>query len=131
MKSFWRSIIFKSFLPPSLPISGNWYLVVSGFHFNQPHKSCSVVGWIYNNEDFVHYFGYFHCGYKVSKWSNSAYNLDWGGICYERSILDVFFCQIKSFIWFRLAFGFGLQTYYLIDFIRIYQLKGLEPKNKG
>ena len=46
-------------------------------------------------------------------------------------ILDTFFCQIKSFIRFHVAFGFGLQTYYLIDFIRIYQLKGLEPKNKG
>ena len=46
-------------------------------------------------------------------------------------ILDTFFCQIKSFIRFHLAFGFGLQTYYLIDFIRIYQLKGLEPKKKA
>ena len=46
-------------------------------------------------------------------------------------ILDTFFCQIKLFIRFHLAFGFGLQTYYLIDFIRIYQLKGLESKKKG
>ena len=84
MKFFWKSIIFKSFLPPSLPISGNWYLAVSGFHFNQPHKSCSVECWMYNNEDFGPYFGYFHCGYKVSKWSNSDYILN--EICYERSI---------------------------------------------
>ena len=46
-------------------------------------------------------------------------------------ILDTFFRQIKSFLRFRLAFVFGLQTYYLIDFSKIYQLKGLEPKNKG
>ena len=32
---------------------------------------------------------------------------------------------------FRLTFVFGLQTYHLIDFSKIYQLKGLEPKNKG
>ena len=34
--------------------------------------------------------------------------------------LDNFFRQIKSFIRFRLAFVFGLQTYYLIDFSKIY-----------
>ena len=45
--------------------------------------------------------------------------------------LDTFFHQIKSFLRFRLAFVFGLQTYYLIVFSKIYQLKGLEPKNKG
>ena len=45
--------------------------------------------------------------------------------------LDTFFRQIKSFLRFRLAFVFGLQTYYLIDFSKIYQLKALEPKNKG
>ena len=41
--------------------------------------------------------------------------------------LDAFFCQIKS----SQTFCFGLQTYFLIDFIKMYQLKGLEPKNKG
>ena len=45
--------------------------------------------------------------------------------------LDTFFCQIKSFLRFCLAFVFGFQTYYLIDFSKIYRLKGLEPKNKG
>ena len=45
-------------------------------------------------------------------------------------ILDTFFRQIKWFLRFRLAFVFGLQTYYLIDFSKIYQLNGLEPKNK-
>ena len=35
---------------------------------------------------------------------------------HQRSKLDAFFCQIKSFRRFRLAFGFGLQTFYLIDF---------------
>ena len=44
--------------------------------------------------------------------------------------LDTFFRQIKSFLRFRLAFVFGLQTYYLIDFSKNYQLKSLEPKNK-
>ena len=34
--------------------------------------------------------------------------------------LDTFFRQIKLFLRFRLAFVFGLQTYYLIDFSRIY-----------
>ena len=41
--------------------------------------------------------------------------------------LDAFFRVIR----FRSAFGFGLQTYYLIDFSKIYRLKRLEPKNKG
>ena len=45
--------------------------------------------------------------------------------------LSLFFRQIKSFIRFHLAFVFGLQTYYLIDFSKIHWLKGLEPKNKG
>ena len=44
---------------------------------------------------------------------------------------DAFFRQIKSFLRFRLAFVFGLQTYYLIGFSKIYQSKGLKPKNKG
>ena len=52
-------------------------------------------------------------------------------MCLHVCILDTFFRQIKSFLRFRLAFVFGLQTYYLIDFSKIYQLKGLEPKNKG
>ena len=44
--------------------------------------------------------------------------------------LDTFFRQIKSFIRYHFAFVFGLQTYYLIDFSKIYQLKGLESKKK-
>ena len=44
---------------------------------------------------------------------------------------NAYFRQIKSFRRFRLAFSFGLQTYYLIDFSKIYPLKRLEPKNKG
>ena len=46
------------------------------------------------------------------------------------STLKVFFCQIKSFIKFRLAFVFGLQTLYLIDFTKILQLKDMNPKVK-
>ena len=30
-----------------------------------------------------------------------------------------------------MAFVFGLQTIWLIDFTKIFQLKGLKPKNKG
>ena len=46
-------------------------------------------------------------------------------------VVDTFFRQIKSFLRFCLAFVFGLQTYYLIDFSKNYRLKSLEPKNKG
>ena len=52
-------------------------------------------------------------------------------------LLDAFFRQIKSFIRFRSAFVFGLQTYYLIYFSKIYpmpiayQLKDLESKKNG
>ena len=45
-------------------------------------------------------------------------------------LLDAIFRQIKSFRRFRLAFSFGLQTYYLIDFSKVYRLKHLNPKNK-
>ena len=37
--------------------------------------------------------------------------------------LDILFHHIESFIRFCLAFGFGLQTLYLIDFSIITQLK--------
>ena len=42
-----------------------------------------------------------------------------------------FFCQITAFINVRVAFVFGLQILWLKDFRKIYQLKGLKPKNKG
>ena len=45
--------------------------------------------------------------------------------------LDILFCQITMFIKVHVAFVFGLQPLMLIDFSKIYQLKGLEPKNKG
>ena len=45
--------------------------------------------------------------------------------------LDILFFQITTFIKVRVAFVFGLQTLSLIDFSKIYQLNGLEPKNKG
>ena len=38
-----------------------------------------------------------------------------------RRLSDTFFRQIKSFIRFCLAFVFGLQTYYLIHFSKMYQ----------
>ena len=46
-------------------------------------------------------------------------------------LLTHFFCKIKAFIRFPLAFVFGLQAYYLIDFSKIYQVKGLESKKKN
>ena len=52
------------------------------------------------------------------------------GVLFQLCAIDTFFRQIKSFLRFRLAFAFGLQTYDLIDFIKN-GLKGLEPKNKG
>ena len=42
-----------------------------------------------------------------------------------------FFRQITTFIKVRMAFVFGLQTLSLIEFTKIYRLKGLKPKNKG
>ena len=46
-------------------------------------------------------------------------------------LLTHFFCKIKAFIRFPLAFVFGLQAYYLIDFSKIYQLKGLDSKTNA
>ena len=73
---------------------------------------------------------------KISRYLTSVFtNVE--GSCssflkiFELYKLDTFFRQIKSFLRFCLAFVFGLQTYYLIDFSKIYRLKGLEPKNKG
>ena len=45
--------------------------------------------------------------------------------------LDILFRQITTFIKFHVAFAFWRQTLWLIDFTKIYQLKGREPKNKG
>ena len=49
----------------------------------------------------------------------------------RRRRLDILFCQITTFIKFCVAFVFGLQTLLLIAFSKIYQFKGLKPKNKG
>ena len=46
-----------------------------------------------------------------------------------RCQLDILFCQITTFIKVRVAF-FSASTL-LIDFPKIYQLKGLETKNNG
>ena len=45
--------------------------------------------------------------------------------------LDTLFRQITMFIKVHVAFVFVLQTLLLMDFSKIYQLKVLEPKNKG
>ena len=42
-----------------------------------------------------------------------------------------FFCQITTFIKVHVAFVFGLPTLQFKDFGKIFQLKGLKPKNKG
>ena len=44
--------------------------------------------------------------------------------------LDILFHQITTFIKVCVAFVFGLQILWLIDFTRIYQLKGLESKKQ-
>ena len=45
--------------------------------------------------------------------------------------LDILFCQITTFIKVRVAFVIELPTLKLIDFTKIYQLKGLKSKNKS
>ena len=45
-------------------------------------------------------------------------------------LLDILFRQMTMLIKVHVAFAFGLQTL-LIDFSKIYQSKGLKPKNKG
>ena len=42
-----------------------------------------------------------------------------------------FFREITTFIKVCVAFVFRLQTLSMIDFTRIFQLKGLKSKNKG
>ena len=44
--------------------------------------------------------------------------------------LDILFRQITTIIKVHVAFVFGLQTLELIDFTKIFQLKGLKPQNK-
>ena len=42
-----------------------------------------------------------------------------------------FFRQITTFIKVRVAFIFGLQTFWSLDFTKIFESKGLKPKIKG
>ena len=46
-------------------------------------------------------------------------------------LLDILFRQITKFIKVCMAFVFGFQTLWLIDYTKSYQFKGLKPKNKG
>ena len=46
-------------------------------------------------------------------------------------LLDILFRQITTFISVRLAFVFVLQALSSMDFSKFFQLKGLQPKNKG
>ena len=57
--------------------------------------------------------------------------VQWGLSLRTRYNLDILFRQITTFIKVRVAFVFGLQTLWLIDFTKIYPLKGLKHKNKG
>ena len=45
--------------------------------------------------------------------------------------LDILFRQITLFIKVRVAFIFGLQTIWLIDFTKFYELKGKKSQNNG
>ena len=45
--------------------------------------------------------------------------------------LDILFQQITTFIKVCVAYVFGLHTLWRIHFNKIFQLKGLKPKNKG
>ena len=45
--------------------------------------------------------------------------------------LDTFFRQIATFIKVLVGFVFRLPTLELIYLTKIYQVKGLEPKNRG
>ena len=45
-------------------------------------------------------------------------------------LVDILFRQVATFINVQVSFLFGLQTLQLIDFSKIFQLKGLKPKNK-
>ena len=46
-------------------------------------------------------------------------------------VSDILFHQITTFIKVCVGFVFWLQILYLIYFSKIYQLKGLKPKNNG
>ena len=46
-------------------------------------------------------------------------------------ILDILFSSNHNVDKIHVTFVFGLQTFKLIDLIKIFQLKGLKPKNKG
>ena len=46
-------------------------------------------------------------------------------------LVDILFRQVATFINVQVSFLFGLQTLQLIDFSKIFQLKGLKPQNKG
>ena len=48
--------------------------------------------------------------------NNNMYPLPFFYLNWELGRLDAFFRQIKSFRRFHLAFGLGLQTFYLINF---------------
>ena len=43
----------------------------------------------------------------------------------------LFLSNLATFIKVRVSFVFGLHTIKLIDFTRVFQLKGLKPKNKS
>ena len=52
-------------------------------------------------------------------------------VCSDPLWVIYFFRQITTFIKVRVAFVFELQTFQLNDFPKIFQFKGLKPKDKG
>ena len=70
-----------------------------------------------------------HCLPQVPTVSKHTFVVFLEGSIYV--VLDILFRQITTSIKVRVAYVFGLQTLSSIDFSKIYQLKGLEPKNKG
>ena len=100
----------------------------------RPKTNTSLIFIIYFTTQlhYIYYYYYLHLSFKRIRVSCSRYFNDWSAKKYleshkcdapwqfcnvtERRSLDAFFHQIKSFRRFRLAFGLGLQTFYLINF---------------
>ena len=89
--------LFQIFYP-------NCNQLTSGVHFVVKRVSIELRAWIFSKcLAYIHYFT-----------TILLYVVAFIGTYV--AILDAFFHQIKSCRRFHLAFGFGLQTFYLIDF---------------
>ena len=85
-----------------------------------------------------------HTYFYKSSWEKSPYSRVQSSnmklICLEKKVCSLyvitighilFFHQITTFIKVCMVLVFGLQTLWLLDFTKTYQLKGLKPKNNG